>query len=73
MRYNYKPKQKRDMYYILRASPKAFAIVHSNEELTITPDYTRATQYATVGGAMKDASKVNQALGTHAFKVESIG
>lgn len=60
------------MYYILKASPKAFIVEMPNEELIITPDYTKATQYATIGDAMKAAVKVNQALGTHIFKTECI-
>lgn len=61
------------MYYILKASPKAFIIVLPNDELVITPNHTRATQYNTIGEAMKAASKVNDALGSHLVKVESIG
>lgn len=61
------------MYYILKASPKAFIIVIPNDELVITPDYTRATQYSTIGEAMKAAANVNGALGSHLVKVESIG
>lgn len=61
------------MYYILKASPKAFVIEQPNEELIITPDYTKATQYAVIGGAMRAAVRVNQALGTNIFKAESVG
>lgn len=61
------------MYYILKASTKAFIITQPNDELVITPDYTKATQYSTIGDAMRAASKVNGALGTHLVKVESIG
>ena len=59
------------MCYILKVSPKAFITVAPNDELVITPDYTKATQYATIGEAMKAASKVNGALGSHLVKVES--
>lgn len=58
------------MSYILKASPKAFITVMPNDELVITPDYTKVTQYATIGEAMKAASKVNGALGSHLVKVE---
>lgn len=61
------------MYYILKASPKAFIIVQPGDDLVITPDYTRATQYSTIGDAMKAAAKVNGALGTHLVKVEPLG
>ena len=61
------------MHYILKASPKAFIIVTSNDELIITPDYTKATQYNTIGEAMKAAANVNSALGSNLVKVESIG
>lgn len=61
------------MYYILKASPKAFVIEQPNEELIITPDYTKATQYAVIGDAMRAAVRVNQALGTNIFKAESVG
>lgn len=43
-----------------------------NDELIITPDYARATQYNTIGEAMKAAANVNRALGSHLVKVESI-
>ena len=61
------------MYYILRANPKAFIIIQPNNEIIISPDYTKATQYSTIGEAMKAASEVNKILGTHLVKVESIG
>lgn len=61
------------MRYILKASPKAFIIVQPNNELIITSDYTKATQYNTIGDAMRTASEVNEALGVHVFKAESIG
>lgn len=60
------------MYYILKASPKAFFIVEG-QDIVITSDYTRATKYNTIGEAMKMASKVNGTLGTHLVKVESLG
>lgn len=60
------------MYYILQASPKAFVIEMPNDELIITPDYTKATQYSAIGEAMKAAVRVNQALGTHTFKAVSV-
>jgi len=61
------------MCYILKASTKAFIIIQENDELIITPDYTKATQYSTIGEAMKAASKVNNELGTHIVKIESLG
>lgn len=61
------------MRYILKASPKAFIIAQPNNELIITSDYTKATQYNTIGDAMRAASEVNEALGVHVFKAESIG
>ena len=54
------------MSYILQASPKAFII--AGDETVITSDYKRATQYPTIGAAMKAAVKVNKALGTHIIK-----
>lgn len=71
--YNINPKTEEKMYYILQASPKAFVIEQPNKELIITPDPTRATRYAVIGEAMQAAVRVNQALGTHTFKVESVG
>lgn len=58
--------------YILKANPKAFIIVCPSNDLIITSDYSRATQYPTIGDAMKAASEVNKALGTHLVKVESL-
>ena len=55
------------MSYILQASPKAF-IITGDEEVIVTSDYQRATQYPTIGAAMKAAVKVNKALGTHIIK-----
>lgn len=55
------------MSYILQASPKAFII--TGNEIIVTPDYQRATQYSTIGAAMKAAAEVNKALGVHAIKV----
>lgn len=55
------------MSYILQASPKAFII--NGDEVIVTPDYQRATQYLTIGAAMKAAAEVNKALGVHAIKV----
>ena len=54
------------MSYILQASPNAFII--AEDETVITSDYKRATQYPTIGAAMKAAVKVNKALGTHIIK-----
>lgn len=56
------------MNYILSASQKAFVVVLPDNELVITPKYEKATQYLTIGDAMRAAVKVNQALGTHAVK-----
>ena len=61
------------MYYILKASTKAFIIVMPDNELVITPDYTKATQYNTIGEAMKAAVNVNETLGSYLVKVKSIG
>lgn len=61
------------MYYILKASTKAFIINKPDGEMIITPDYTKATQYNTIGEAMRAASEANKALGTHIVKVESLG
>lgn len=44
-----------------------------NDELVITPDYTKATQYNTIGEAMKAAAKANEIFKFHLIKVESIG
>ena len=55
------------MSYILQASPKAF-IITGDEEVIVTPDYKRATQYPTIGAAMKAAAEVNKALGVHIIK-----
>lgn len=54
------------MSYILQASPNAFII--AKDETVITSDYKRATQYPTIGAAMKAAAEVNKALGTHIIK-----
>lgn len=61
------------MYYILKISTKAFIIVQDNSDIIITSDYKKATKYNTVGEAMKTASEVNDILGTHIVKFESIG
>ena len=55
------------MSYILQASPKAFII--TGDEVIVTSDYQKATQYPTIGAAMKAAAEVNKALGVHAIKV----
>ena len=55
------------MSYILQASPKAFII--TGDEIIVTSDYQKATQYPTIGAAMKAAAEVNKALGVHAIKV----
>lgn len=60
------------MHYILQASHKAF-IIKSEDEIIVTEDYTRATQYNIIGEAMKAASEVNQALGTNVVKLISVG
>ena len=54
------------MSYILQASPNAFII--AGDETVITSDYKRATQYPTIGAAMKAAAEVNKALGVHIIK-----
>ena len=55
------------MSYILQACPKAFII--TGDEIIVTSDYQKATQYPTIGAAMKAAAEVNKALGVHAIKV----
>ena len=55
------------MSYILQASPKAF-IITGDEEVIVTSDYQKATQYPTIGAAMKAATEVNKALGVHIIK-----
>ena len=55
------------MSYILQASPKAF-IITGDEEIIVTSDYQKATQYLTIGAAMKAAAEVNKALGVHIIK-----
>ena len=60
------------MYYILQASHKAVVIVKPNDELVIIPNYKVATQYDTIGEAMKAASKINKVLGSHIIKVISL-
>ena len=52
--------------YILQISPTAYII--NKEEIIITADYTKATQYQNIGEAMKAAAKVNSTLGTHLTK-----
>lgn len=61
------------MHYILKASNNAFIIAQENGDMIITSDYEKATQYPTIGEAMKSASKVNKDLGTKHVKVISIG
>lgn len=61
------------MHYILKASPKAFIICQDNDELVITPDYNKATQYNTIGEAMKVAAHVNDIFNSHLVEVESVG
>lgn len=61
------------MNYILEVkSKKAFVVMHSNNDITITADSTRANRYPTIGDAMMAAIKVNNALGTHSVKVKSV-
>lgn len=60
------------MYFILTTGPKGFIKVLDNEEIIISPDYNKATQYQTTGDAMRAAAKVNSALGVHAVKFISV-
>ena len=60
------------MHYILTTGPKGFITVMDNEEIIISPDYNKATQYQTAGDAMRAAAKANSALRTHAVKFMSI-
>lgn len=59
------------MKYILKISPKAF-IVYNNNKIEIISDYQQATQYDTIGKAMKAASEINQVLENPIVKVMSI-
>lgn len=61
------------MPYILKASTKAFIICQDNDELVITPDYNKATQYNTIGEAMKVAAHVNDIFNSHLVEVELVG
>lgn len=61
------------MYYILTTGPKGFIQVMDNEEIVISSDYNKATQYQTTGDAMRTAAKINATLGTHAVKFISVG
>lgn len=61
------------MYYILTTGPKGFIQVMDNEEIVISSDYNKATQYQTTGDAMRAAAKINATLGTHAVKFISVG
>lgn len=49
------------MKYILSASTKAFIVIKDNE-IIVTPDYSKASQYDKIGEAMKVASLVNDIL-----------
>lgn len=60
------------MHFILTTGPKGFIKVLDNEEIIISPDCTKATQYQTAGDAMRAATKVNSALGVHAVKFTSV-
>ena len=60
------------MYFILTTGPKGFVKVLDNEEIIISPDYNKATQYQTAGDAIRAAARVNSSLGTHAVKFMSI-
>ena len=61
------------MYYILTTGPKGFIQVMDNEEIVISSDYNKATQYQTTGDAMRAAAKINATLGTHAVNFISVG
>lgn len=61
------------MHYILKVSTRAFIICQDNDELVITPDYNKATQYNTIGEAMKVAAHVNDIFNSHLVEVESVG
>lgn len=61
------------MYYILTTGPKGFIKTQDNEEIIITSNPDKATQYQIVGDAIKAAIKINTALGTHIVKFMSIG
>lgn len=61
------------MYYILTTSHKGFIKILDNEEIIISPNPNIATQYASIGEAMKAASKINSMLGTNSVKFISVG
>lgn len=61
------------MYYILTTGPKGFIRIQDNEEIVISPNPEKATQYQIVGDAMKAAAKVNSTLGTHSVKFITVG
>jgi hypothetical protein len=58
--------------YILKISPRAFIIVEDSNDIIITPDYLKATQYRRVGDAMRAAASINSALETSIVKVQPI-
>ena len=42
-------------------------------DIVLTRDYTQAIQYKTIGGAMRDAVKLNDLIGHYIIKVISYG
>jgi len=54
--------------YIVKISPKAL-IRFNKDELVITSDLERASEFSNIGDAMKAAVEVNEALDTHIAKV----
>lgn len=55
------------MQYILRGGPRAFAILL--DDTIITQDYTKATQFNSIGEAMRAAIVLNETLDVKLFKV----
>lgn len=60
------------MCYILTTSPKAFIKV-KEDEIIVTSDYSKATQYKTIGEAIKAAAQVNESLGVNIVKAIHYG
>lgn len=60
------------MYYILTTGPNSFIEVQDNNEIVISSNYNKATQYKTAGDAMRAAARVNSILGVHSVKFISV-
>jgi len=57
--------------YIVKISPKAL-IRFNKDELVITSDLERASEFPNIGDAMRAAVEVNEALGTYIAKVQVV-